>query len=147
MAERPPAPRPGDVVLYAYLWGREARAGAEEARKERPCAVVLAATTVGDRVQVVVAPVTSRAPKVAEEGVEIPAAVRRRLGLQEAPCWIVLTEVNRFVWPGPDLRPVRVGGVSAWAYGVLPLALLRQVRDAIVERARSRRLRAVPREE
>ena len=37
-------------------------------------------------------------------GVEIPAATRDRLGLQDGPCWVIVTEVNIFVWPGPDLR-------------------------------------------
>ena len=30
------------MVRYAYLWTHEAEAGAEEGRKDRPCAVVLA---------------------------------------------------------------------------------------------------------
>jgi hypothetical protein len=133
------------VIRYAYLWTHEASTGAEEGRKERPCAVVLALTGAADAVEVVVVPITSRAPVGEADGVEIPPATRRRLGLQEAPCWIVLTEVNRFAWPGPDLRPVETGAGMAWSHGLLPARLFEQVRDAIIGRARARRLRAVTR--
>jgi hypothetical protein len=30
---------------------------------------------------------------------------------------VVQTEANRFVWPGPDLRPSRPGDASSVAYG------------------------------
>lgn len=135
------------MIRYAYLWTHEASAGAEEGRKDRPCAVVLALARAGDGVEVVVAPITSRAPAGDADGVEVPPETRRRLGLQEAPCWIVLTEVNRFAWPGPDLRPIETGGGLAWSHGLLPARLFAQVRDAIVTRASARRLRAVARTE
>jgi hypothetical protein len=31
---------------------------------------------------------------------------KRRLGLDAEQSWIMITEANGFVWPGPDLRPV-----------------------------------------
>ena len=37
-----PAPEPGLIIRYAYLWRSEAFQGEEEGRKDRPCAVVLA---------------------------------------------------------------------------------------------------------
>ena len=37
-----PAPQPGLVVRFSYLWKREADAGREEGVKDRPCAVVIA---------------------------------------------------------------------------------------------------------
>jgi hypothetical protein len=40
------------------------------------------------------------------EAIENPPATKRRLGLDDERSWIVLTESNRFVWPGPDVRPV-----------------------------------------
>jgi hypothetical protein len=135
------------VIRYAYLWTHEADAGAEEGRKDRPCAIVLALARGGDAVEVVVAPITSSAPARGADGVELPPETRRRLGLQEAPCWVVLTEVNRFAWPGPDLRPVEAATGPAWSHGLLPAQLFRRVRDGIVARARARTLRAVPRTE
>lgn len=132
-------------MRYAYLWTREADAGAEEGRKDRPCAVVLAVARAGGAAEVVVASITSSAPARAADGVELPAETRRRLGLQDAPCWVVLTEVNRFAWPGPDLRPVETAAGPSWGHGLLPARLFRRVRDGIVARARARTLRAVPR--
>lgn len=34
--------------------------------------------------------------------VEIPARVKNRLNLDDASSWVVLSEWNEFVWPGPD---------------------------------------------
>lgn len=135
------------MIRYAYLWTHEADAGAEEGRKDRPCAVVLALARAEDVVEVVVAPITSSAPARGTDGVELPAETRRRLGLQDAPCWVVLTEVNRFAWPGPDLRPVETAAGLVWSHGLLPARLFERIRDAVVARARARTLRAVPRPE
>jgi len=108
---------------------------------------VLALARAEGVVEVVVAPITSSAPARSADGVELPAETRRRLGLQEAPCWIMLTEVNRFAWPGPDLRPVETAAGLVWSHGLLPARLFERVRDAIAARARARTLRAVPRPE
>lgn len=135
------------MIRYAYLWTHEADAGAEEGRKDRPCAVVLALARTEGAVEVVVAPITSTAPARDADGVELPPETRRRLGLQEAPCWVVLTEVNRFAWPGPDLRPVETAEGPAWSHRLLPARLFERVRDAVAARARARTLRAVPRVE
>ena len=144
-SQRLAPPLPGEVIRYAYLWTHEAAEGREEARKDRPCAVVIATTDAAGVPSIVVVPLTSRAPSTLEEGMEIPVATRRRLGLQDEPCWAVLTEVNRFVWPGPDLRPVTTAFGSSWGYGPLPAALFERLRDAIVARARSRTLRVTSR--
>ena len=64
--------------------------------------------------------------------VEIPQATKRRLGLDNARSWIVLTEANRFTWPGPDLRPVRRGEAASVLYGELPGHLLVKIRDSFV---------------
>lgn len=54
-----PAPRPGLVVRYGFLWRHEYEAGADEASKDRPCAVVVATSSghTGD-IRVVVSPIT-----------------------------------------------------------------------------------------
>jgi hypothetical protein len=39
----------------------------------------------------------------------IPAATKRRLGLDDARSWIIVTESNRFIWPGRDLRQEKAG--------------------------------------
>jgi len=126
----PAPPQPGEVIRYAYLWRRERDGGRESGVKDRPAAVVLTASDREGRPLVYVVPITSQAPERPEHAILVPSDVRRRLGLQEAPCWIVVTELNRFVWPGPDLRPVEAG--RGFSYGLLPRSLFLAVRDAAV---------------
>jgi hypothetical protein len=94
---------------------------------------------------VTVVPITHSAPR--GEAVDIPLAVKRRLGLDEARSWAVVSEVNRFVWPGPDLRPVRRSEPERFDYGFLPPSLFRQIRDRLLAAAAAQRLRLVLRSE
>lgn len=139
-----PDPTAGLVIGYAYLWEREARAGREEGVKDRPCVVVLAVTHRDGQRVVHVAPITHRRPVAPGDGVSLPPATKSRLGLDDQPSWIVTTELNRFIWPGPDLRPVSRSRPDTFAFGSIPLGLLRQVIDQIREH---RRVRSVPRDD
>jgi hypothetical protein len=133
-----PDPTPGLVISYAYLWRDEARRDLEEGRKDRPAVIILSAKREGDRTLVTVAPVTHTPPRRPEFGVEIPLPTKRRLGLDEARSWIVTTDLNQFVWPGVDLRPIR-RGASTFAYGLLPGTLYERVRLTILALARAGR--------
>ena len=64
--------------------------------------------------------------------------MKRDLRLDRDSSWIVLTEMNRFDWPGPDIRPV--GGDGDPFFGAVPDWLFVKVRGAIGERARGGRL-------
>lgn len=141
-----PGPEPGLVICYSYLWHSEHEAGREEGVKERPCVVVISVRGVGGGQVVTVAPVTHAAPADLSAAVEVPHATKRRLGLDDAPSWVVVSEVNDFIWPGPDLRPVP-HDPSRFDYGFLPPGLFRQVRDRITAWGRARKLRTVPRTE
>jgi hypothetical protein len=77
-----------------------------------------------------------------EDGVEIPRATKQRLGLDKERSWIITTELNRFVWPGPDLRPTATGD---YLYGYLPEKLMHLVLKSVKKNARGKRLKAVPR--
>jgi hypothetical protein len=55
--------------------------------------------------------------------------------------------MNRFVWPGPDLRPVSRAEPERFEYGFLPPALFRQVLERFEACVAARRLRTVPRTE
>lgn len=101
-----PIPEAGLVICYSYLWHREHERGQEEGAKDRPCVVVVALVGADGIERVLVVPVTHTLPAVAGEAMEIPAAVKRRLGLDGERSWIVLVESNEFVSPGPDLRPI-----------------------------------------
>jgi hypothetical protein len=57
----------------------------------------------------------------------------------------VLTEVNSFVWPGPDLSPIPHSSPTRFDYGVLAPGFFRKVRDAFVVLAAARRVQIVQR--
>jgi hypothetical protein len=77
---------------------------------------------------VLVLPVTHSSPDRAEFAVELPARVKRELRLDDARSWVVLSEWNEFVWPGPDLRRLPDADDSSVAYGMLPANLFTTIR-------------------
>ncbi|WP_029005538.1 hypothetical protein [Azorhizobium doebereinerae] len=142
-----PEPQPGLVIRYSYLWASEAEQGREEGVKDRPCAVILVTQDAGGKRRVLVLPITHAAPADPAMAVEIPAATKARLGLDFARSWIVLTELNDFIWPGPDLRPLAGGDAGSVAFGMLPPGFFRLVRERFLALARALRVEQVPRTE
>jgi hypothetical protein len=142
-----PVPRPGLVIRYSYLWESEARQGREEGTKDRPCAIVLVVLRHGQHPIVRVLPVTHTAPTNPGDALEIPAATKTRLGLDAERSWVILTEANDFIWPGPDLRPLPGRDPSTVAYGFLPPGFMRVLRQRLEQRWRERRPGIVPRSE
>jgi len=140
-----PNPEPGLVLSYAYLWHHEHRAGREEGRKNRPSVIVLATERARDGVTVVtVLPITHTAPADPAAAVELPAPVKRHLGLDDERSWIVVAEGNEFLWPGYDLR--KIPGGDRYDYGFLPPRLFDRVVAAFVAWHRTGRQRLTPRE-
>ena len=137
-------PQPGQVIRYAYLWWNEARTGKQDGAKDRPCGIVLTRLTTAGRTVAYVLPITHTPPLKNEDGVEIPPATKRRLGLDAERSWIITTELNQFTWPGPDIRPTASGD---YVYGYLPEKLMRLVLDQVRQHARDKRLTSVPRTE
>jgi hypothetical protein len=133
-----PRPVAGQVISYAYLWQSEHLRGQEEGLKDRPCAVILVITSEDGGESVTVLPITHTPPLRPECAIEIPATTKRRIGLDDHRSWVVLTEANRFSWPGPDLRPTRRGEAATVLYGELPGDLLLKIRDAFVALHRHR---------
>jgi hypothetical protein len=43
--------------------------------------------------------------------------------------WVIVSGVNRFVWPGPDLSEVSSAGSGRFDYGHLPPRLFRIIRE------------------
>jgi hypothetical protein len=133
----------GHVFRYSYLWHWQHLEGREEGDKDRPCLVLALVTTLEDGTPVVrVLPITHSPPVRADEAIEIPPATKRRLGLDGEPSWIVLSESNRFAWPGPDIRPV---DSNSGYFGPLPPALFAEVKRRFVDLARAQRHRATAR--
>jgi hypothetical protein len=128
-----PSPEPSQVIRYSYLWSAEHLLGQEEGLKDRPCVVLLAKNE--DEIDIVtVLPVTHTPPSPSEEAlaIEIPHKTKSRLGLDDDRAWIILSEANRFVWPGPDLRMARSGDPSSVIYGMLPERLFERVRSTFL---------------
>ncbi len=133
-----PDPVPGLVIGYAYLWHDEARRGQEEGGKDRPCVILLSTVRDESGAVVTVAPVTHRPPDDPATALELPAATNQRLGLDDERSWIVVGEVNRFRWPGPDLRPVPGSNPPRFDYGLLPARLFRRLREKLIDVASNR---------
>jgi mRNA-degrading endonuclease toxin of MazEF toxin-antitoxin module len=134
-----PAPEPGLVISYAYLWRHEQQAGLEEGRKDRPCVVILAVREHDNAIVVTVAPITHRPITDKNVGLELPSRVKQHLGLDHEKSWVVVSEVNQFTWPGYDLRAIP-GHLERYDYGFLPPHLFNRVKAAMLDLSEKRRL-------
>jgi hypothetical protein len=137
-------PSVGMVVRFDYLWKRERDLGKDEGAKVRPCVVVLPLPIGLDgKVKVLLAAITHATPHNAADVLEIPSAVKRSLGLDMLPSWIVVNEVNVADWSDPGFVPA---SKESWSYGYLPKWLAVKVKDEILQHAKSRTLGSVPRD-
>ena len=142
-----PEPKPAQVLRYAYLWADEHENGRDEGRKIRPVVVTIAVETSDGDLRVVVVPVTHALPKSPTDALEIPASIKRHLGLDDERSFVVLTELNFFNWPGPDLGPLKGQDAGTVLIGYLPSGFFRSLRDRLSENIREGRLRQVQRTE
>ncbi len=133
------------VIRYAYLWADEHNSGREEGSKDRQ-AVILLAVSAGKQTEVLALPITHTPPSDPEDALELPPATKARLGLDSERSWVVLSEVNRFAWPGPDLRPVSVQKDTC-LYGFLPEGVFASIRREFLKLRDQKRIRVVPRTE
>lgn len=125
----PPQVEPGLVIRYSFLWRHEADKGTVEGAKDRPVLVIV---LVSNEQEVLVAPITTKAPKDKAIAIEMPASVAKHLGLGIEPCWITIDTLNQFVWPGPDLRVIPGSTPKKVAYGFVPQKLLDKVKAKVI---------------
>jgi hypothetical protein len=92
---------------------------------------------------VVVLPITHTPPADPAGAVEIPAVVKRHLGLDGQRSWIVVAEGNEFDWPGYDLR--KIGRSDRYDYGFLPPRFFNQVIEAFAAWHRARKAKLTSR--
>jgi hypothetical protein len=78
-----------------------------------------------DATEVTVLPITHRPPENPDWAIELPAPVKRHLGLDAARSWIVVAEGNDFHWPGYDLR--KLPHADRYDHGFLPPRFFNQV--------------------
>jgi len=127
-----PQPVPGLVIHYEYLWRHEHLRGDDAGAKRRPCAIIVATTTVEGELKAIVAPITHLEPVFPSDGVEIPPRVKAYLGLDTRRSWIIATDLNTFFWPGVDVYPVPNSPPGTFEYGQLPPKLLEMVKERII---------------
>ena len=145
-----PLPRPelGLVICYSYLWHVDYTEGYDEGIKDRPCAIVSVVETNEELECIVtVVPITHSPPPDASCALEIPAATKKRLGLDSARSWIILNEINQFLWPGPDLRPVSRMANDCFDCGFLPPDLFERILERMQEQHDLKKLKSVFRTE
>lgn len=131
-----PAPRPGLVINYGYVWRREAERGQEEGRKYRPSAIILASKDG----RVLVVPITHSPPKPGSTAIELPKQIKDMLGLDDARSWVITNEVNFFTWPGYDLAPINQTQPKRVSYGQLPPGFTRLLTERVRAHAKSGQL-------
>jgi len=143
-----PTPEPGLVIRYSYLWHSESIKGRLEGIKDRPCAIVIATRDAHNKSLVSVVPITHTKPSKLDEAIEIPRATKTRLGLSDnvdERSWVILSEINRFIWPGPDLRSITHNKTDVYDYGLLPPAFYDQLKNKLLEVIRKSRTSVVKR--
>jgi len=133
-----PDAEPGLVFRYDYLWSHEARSG-RTTSKERPACLALSSDSEISPQIVVILPITHRKPGVGVVGVQIPQAVRRNLGLDDEPCWVIVSDVNLDDWPNSGIAPVP-GRPKAFIYGYLPPRLYEAVKKKMLAHYNQRRV-------
>ena len=130
-----PAPSPGLVIRYDYLWSRESAQGRAQG-KDRPACIVVASDNSARPRFVVLLPITHSSPRDGDVAIEIPTRVRRAIGLDAEPAWIIVSEYNVDEWPSPGVAPIP-GKPSTYAYGYLPPALFAMVKKQFIACAES----------
>jgi hypothetical protein len=138
-----PDPKPGLVVRYDYLWSREAAAGRDQG-KERPTCLIAASDSQTKPRYVVLLPITHSPPDASTVGIEIPARVKRAIGLDEAPSWVIVSEYNVDEWPSAGLSPLP-GKPGTFSYGFIPPGLFAQIKTRFLQLAREGKSGAVRR--
>ena len=108
--ETPPR---GSVIVYPYLWLRQAASGETEGRKDRPCCLLLSVEDAKTHEHhLMLLAISSQPPTLDQAAIEIPATERRRAGLSRYPsAWIVTSEFNydiaeRSFYFDPSLPPL-----------------------------------------
>jgi hypothetical protein len=132
-----PEPKPGLVIRYDYLWLDEATLGRDQG-KDRPACLVAATDAASTPRFVVILPITHTPPAGSTVGVEIPANVRKAIGLDDAPSWVIISEHNVDEWPNAGLSPVP-GRPGVFAYGFIPPGLFAQIKAKFLELTQRRR--------
>ena len=86
--------------------------------------------------KVLLLPITHTPPTKGVVGIEIPWAVKRAIGLDEARSWVIVLECNLDIWPNSGLTSIP-GKAGQFSYGFLPPNLFSRIRKEFLEFYRS----------
>jgi hypothetical protein len=136
-------PKPGLVVRYDYLWTHEAAAGQDQG-KDRPTCLVAASDSSARPRFVMLLPITHTPPSGGTVGIEIPAKVKRAIGLDDESSWVIVSEYNIDEWPSAGLSAVP-GRPGEFSYGYIPPGLFAIVKAKFLELAKAKRSHSVRR--
>jgi hypothetical protein len=126
----------GAIYSYSFLWAREADAGEESGRKDRPACLLLRPSLHPDLLYMFA--ITSRAPLPGRAAHLLPAQECKKCGLHE-PAWIILDEYN--VTLASELHDF----ASLTPLGSLSPALIKSLAEKVVAAIGSGRARGVRR--
>jgi len=115
-------PAAGHILRYVYLFEEEQRRGRDEGVKERFVVVVGV-----DGSRYLVAAITTKG-EGRKNAIPIPDEIARTAGLVPGSA-IVVSEFNRFTWPGFDIRPLMKQ--PGYIAGRLPPRFTAKIIDAI----------------
>ena len=138
-----PEPKPGLVVRYDYLWADEAAAG-RDVGKDHPACLIAASDSTATPRFIVILPITHTPPRDETAAVEIPSKVKRAIGLDDVPSWVIVSEHNVDEWPNGGLAPIR-GRQGVFSYGFIPPGLFAQIKTKFLELAQLGHTRRVRR--
>ena len=145
----PARPPIGHVVAYEYLWSSKA-GKRQDGAKTYPTALILSTRDELGSTLVYALGISHMRPPDGRRALDVPAKLRRHIGLDAEPQWIYTDEVNVFVWPGPDLRPAqwisrRPVVEDTCVLGALPSDWFETVKSHFAERYRRDRMRLTKR--
>ncbi len=145
-----PAPEPGLVVAYEYLWHR--RRETQVADKARPvCVVALYLQHEDDPdapdappvTKIVYLPISHTPPDADQAGHELTPHAKKTAGLDAERQWVVVSECNIDTWP-EDVRQLP-GQPGRFHYGYLPPREYEKIKAAFLAYRRAKRLKIVGR--
>lgn len=135
-------PIDGTVLRYSFLWSHEHKAGLREGAKDRACVVVMSSSDG----RILLAPITSRPPEKSTS-IDLPLEIKRHLGLDERKSWVIASNLNKFTWPGFDIRSVPGKIPATYSYGRLPAGFLLQIQTTLAGLAKKRLVATIERDE
>ena len=107
--------------------------------------VVALGDAEGTAPKLFVAPITTQPPVDPGAAIEVPNTLKKPAGLDAARCWVVLTELNIFRWPGPDVRPVEGNPDRSPIMGAFPARFYESIREGVQGHIDARRFSEVDR--